>query len=133
MRCDGADLCGSGVQVSVTGCSQALGYCGRRGRHVWRESPRRDEWDAMSTAAQPTTTDTPHTDPSDLREMTNSPSGRLLVQRTLFTGPDTRIEPGMYADTDLSRVRLDRRRAHLGPGARLSANTYFGRFPALPD
>ena len=84
----------------------------------------------MSTAAQPTTTDTPHTDPSDLREMTNSPSGRLLVQRTLFTGPDTRIEPGMYADTDLSRVRLDRRRAHLGPGARLSANTYFGRFPA---
>ncbi|WP_431818466.1 glycosyltransferase [Gordonia jacobaea] len=84
----------------------------------------------MSTAAQPTTTDTPHTDPSDLREMTNSPSGRLLVQRTLFTGPDTRIEPGIYADTDLSRVRLDRRRAHLGPGARLSANTYFGRFPA---
>lgn len=55
---------------------------------------------------------------------------RVLVQRTLFNCPHSRVEPGMYVDADLARVRLTRTEAALDPGATLSTNTYFGRFAA---
>ncbi|GAA1482369.1 glycosyltransferase [Gordonia sinesedis] len=54
----------------------------------------------------------------------------MLVQRTLFTGPHPRVEPGMYVAADRSRITADRTAVRLDRGASLSTNTYFGRFAA---
>lgn len=55
---------------------------------------------------------------------------RMLVQRTMFAGPNPRVVPGMYLDADLARVRPERTAVRLDAGATLSTNTYFGRFAA---
>ncbi|WHU46581.1 glycosyltransferase [Gordonia sp. L191] len=55
---------------------------------------------------------------------------RMLVQRTLFAGPNPRVVPGMYVDANAALVRSDRTTVRMEPGAILSTNTYFGRFAA---
>ncbi|MGW5521998.1 glycosyltransferase [Gordonia sp. NPDC003950] len=54
----------------------------------------------------------------------------VLVQRTLFAGPNPRVVPGMYVDANMAMVRPDRTEVRMEPGAILSTNTYFGRFAA---
>ncbi|EGD56978.1 glycosyltransferase [Gordonia neofelifaecis] len=53
---------------------------------------------------------------------------KTLLQRTFFASETPRIEPALYADG--TAVRAERDRAVLSDGARLSTDTYFGRFAA---
>ncbi|WP_104479976.1 glycosyltransferase [Actinokineospora auranticolor] len=59
-----------------------------------------------------------------------TPPTRWLVHRTLF-GPPRDTEPeDLYCVVDRGVAVVDRDRALVRPHARLSTNTYFGRFPA---
>lgn len=55
---------------------------------------------------------------------------RIVVQRTLFSGPNPLVVPGMYVKSNPAKVRTDRTKVRMEPGAALSTNTYFGRFAA---
>jgi galactofuranosylgalactofuranosylrhamnosyl-N-acetylglucosaminyl-diphospho-decaprenol beta-1,5/1,6-galactofuranosyltransferase len=54
---------------------------------------------------------------------------RLVAQRGFFTAPFDRVPDEVYATAE-GDVSLRRAGALLGPGGRVSQNTYFGRFPA---
>ncbi|NYD38505.1 glycosyltransferase [Actinomycetospora corticicola] len=60
----------------------------------------------------------------------SAPAGRLVVQRGLFSGPTADIPDEMYVE--VAAGHAERRRGHVRVGAfaRVSTNTYFGRFPA---
>lgn len=54
---------------------------------------------------------------------------RLVAQRGFFTAPFDRVPDEIYATSE-GDVACSRAVALLGPGGRVSQNTYFGRFPA---
>jgi galactofuranosylgalactofuranosylrhamnosyl-N-acetylglucosaminyl-diphospho-decaprenol beta-1,5/1,6-galactofuranosyltransferase len=54
---------------------------------------------------------------------------RLIAQRGFFTAPFDRVPDEIYATSE-GDVACSRAVALLGPGGRVSQNTYFGRFPA---
>jgi galactofuranosylgalactofuranosylrhamnosyl-N-acetylglucosaminyl-diphospho-decaprenol beta-1,5/1,6-galactofuranosyltransferase len=54
---------------------------------------------------------------------------RLVAQRGFFTAPFDRVPDEIYATSE-GDVARSRAVALLGPGGRVSQNTYFGRFPA---
>ncbi|MEP9417449.1 glycosyltransferase [Gordonia sp. VNQ95] len=54
----------------------------------------------------------------------------MVVQRTVFAGPNSRVNPGMYVDADIAAVRTERTEVRMDAGVTLSTNTYFGRFAA---
>jgi len=59
--------------------------------------------------------------------------GRLLAQRGLFTGPSDLVSQALYARvSDHSKGIVTRTRDTMvvGPNAKVTTNTYFGRFPA---
>ncbi|MGH3951790.1 MAG: glycosyltransferase, partial [Pseudonocardiaceae bacterium] len=56
--------------------------------------------------------------------------GRLLAQRGLFSGPSDSVSRDLYAEVLEGAVSRTRDCVTLEPSARLSGNTYFGRFPA---
>ncbi|MGH3516894.1 MAG: glycosyltransferase [Haloechinothrix sp.] len=56
--------------------------------------------------------------------------GRLLAQRGLFAGPSELVSKDLYAEVAEGVVARSRGGITLEPSARVSCNTYFGRFPA---
>jgi galactofuranosylgalactofuranosylrhamnosyl-N-acetylglucosaminyl-diphospho-decaprenol beta-1,5/1,6-galactofuranosyltransferase len=60
----------------------------------------------------------------------HEPSGRLVAQRGLFTGPSPLVSDDLYAQIEVGIARRDRDRLDLEPSAAVTLNTYFGRFPA---
>ncbi|WP_305093453.1 glycosyltransferase [Prescottella sp. R16] len=63
-----------------------------------------------------------------LRE--HATSGRLVVQRGLFTGPTPRVKDEMYARIVSGSAHRERFAVHLDKGAVIDTDTYFGRFAA---
>ncbi|WP_019818644.1 glycosyltransferase [Saccharomonospora saliphila] len=57
-------------------------------------------------------------------------AGRLLTQRGLYAGPSDVVSKDLYAEVLEGVVARERDRITLEPSARISGNTYFGRFPA---
>ncbi len=57
-------------------------------------------------------------------------SAAELLQRTLFAGPVPSAPAELYAVTERGTVQRERGRLVLQPGARVTTETYFGRFPA---
>ncbi|MFC4005066.1 glycosyltransferase [Prauserella oleivorans] len=55
---------------------------------------------------------------------------RLLAQRGLFAGPSDVVSKDLYADVAKGVAARHRESVTLEPSARVSGNTYFGRFPA---
>jgi galactofuranosylgalactofuranosylrhamnosyl-N-acetylglucosaminyl-diphospho-decaprenol beta-1,5/1,6-galactofuranosyltransferase len=55
---------------------------------------------------------------------------RLLAQRGLFFGPSALVPEDLYSVVERGTARRERTRVQLSPGARVSTNTYFGRFHA---
>jgi galactofuranosylgalactofuranosylrhamnosyl-N-acetylglucosaminyl-diphospho-decaprenol beta-1,5/1,6-galactofuranosyltransferase len=55
---------------------------------------------------------------------------QLLVQRGLFFGPSPLVPEDLYSVVERGAARRERRRVTLAPSARVSTNTYFGRFHA---
>jgi galactofuranosylgalactofuranosylrhamnosyl-N-acetylglucosaminyl-diphospho-decaprenol beta-1,5/1,6-galactofuranosyltransferase len=55
---------------------------------------------------------------------------RLVAQRGLFDGPSPLVSSDMYAVVEEGRAHRRRATVRLEPHARVSTNTYFGRFPA---
>jgi galactofuranosylgalactofuranosylrhamnosyl-N-acetylglucosaminyl-diphospho-decaprenol beta-1,5/1,6-galactofuranosyltransferase len=55
---------------------------------------------------------------------------RLLAQRGLFFGPTALVPEDLYSVVEAGAARRERDRVVLAPGARVSTNTYFGRFHA---
>ncbi|HET6499442.1 MAG TPA: glycosyltransferase [Amycolatopsis sp.] len=60
----------------------------------------------------------------------HTPHGRLTAQRGLFSGPSPVAPKDLYAEVIEGVVTRKRDSIALEPSARVSANTYFGRFPA---
>lgn len=60
----------------------------------------------------------------------HTPSGRLLAQRGLYAGPSDVVNKDLYAEVVEGVVARKRDTITLEPSARVSGNTYFGRFPA---
>jgi galactofuranosylgalactofuranosylrhamnosyl-N-acetylglucosaminyl-diphospho-decaprenol beta-1,5/1,6-galactofuranosyltransferase len=58
------------------------------------------------------------------------PPDRLVVQRSLFAGPDPDAPDDLYCVLDEGVAERERGRLVLDGHARASTNTYFGRFPA---
>ena len=56
--------------------------------------------------------------------------GRLVTQRTLFAGPTSRAPDQLYCKVEAGVSERQRARLHLHEHARVSTNSYFGRFPA---
>ena len=56
--------------------------------------------------------------------------GRYVLQRTMFAAPAPALPDDLYAVIDRGAVTRERDRVLLGPGSRLTTETYFGRFPA---
>ncbi|WP_216212991.1 glycosyltransferase [Amycolatopsis aidingensis] len=59
-----------------------------------------------------------------------APQGRLLAQRGLYAGPSDLVSKDLYAEVVRGVAARGRRGVTLEPSARVSGNTYFGRFPA---
>ncbi|AXB48858.1 glycosyltransferase [Amycolatopsis albispora] len=59
-----------------------------------------------------------------------TPSERLLAQRGLFAGPSEVVSKDLYAEVTLGVAARRRTGVTLEPSAKVSGNTYFGRFPA---
>ncbi|PRX47933.1 galactofuranosylgalactofuranosylrhamnosyl-N-acetylglucosaminyl-diphospho-decaprenol beta-1,5/1,6-galactofuranosyltransferase [Prauserella shujinwangii] len=59
-----------------------------------------------------------------------APHSALLAQRGLFAGPSGLVSKDLYAEVLGGAVTRERERITLEPAARVSGNTYFGRFPA---
>lgn len=57
-------------------------------------------------------------------------SGRLLAQRGLFAGPSEVVSKDLYVEIVEGVATRRRDTVSLEPSARVSGNTYFGRFPA---
>ncbi|SFP19078.1 glycosyltransferase [Saccharomonospora viridis] len=57
-------------------------------------------------------------------------TGRLLTQRGLFAGPSDLVSKDLYAEIVEGVATRRRETVILEPSARVSGNTYFGRFPA---
>jgi galactofuranosylgalactofuranosylrhamnosyl-N-acetylglucosaminyl-diphospho-decaprenol beta-1,5/1,6-galactofuranosyltransferase len=76
-------------------------------------------------AAAPATTDAVR---DALVEHTAPP--RLVAQRGLFSGPSKLVSDDMYAVVEQGLADRDRTGVRMEPHARVSTNTYFGRFPA---
>ncbi|RBY89849.1 glycosyltransferase [Blastococcus sp. TF02A-26] len=55
---------------------------------------------------------------------------RLVAQRTLFDGPSPLVPTDLYAQVTLGIADRERSTLSLQPYARVTTNTYFGRFPA---
>ncbi|NIH86068.1 glycosyltransferase [Amycolatopsis granulosa] len=60
----------------------------------------------------------------------HTPQGRLTAQRGLYTGPSPIVSKDLYSEVLEGVVNRDRDGVTLEPSARVSGNTYFGRFPA---
>ena len=57
-------------------------------------------------------------------------AGHMVLQRGVFTGPTSDIDPGLYSTiVGICRHR-ERRSVQLAPGSTVDTDTYFGRFPA---
>ncbi|MFI6026344.1 glycosyltransferase [Amycolatopsis magusensis] len=59
-----------------------------------------------------------------------APQDRLLAQRGLFAGPSDVVSKDLYAEVTLGVAARHRAGVTLEPSAKVSGNTYFGRFPA---
>jgi galactofuranosylgalactofuranosylrhamnosyl-N-acetylglucosaminyl-diphospho-decaprenol beta-1,5/1,6-galactofuranosyltransferase len=59
-----------------------------------------------------------------------APQGRLLAQRGLYAGPADVVSKDMYAEVEDGVAARTRESVTLEPSAKVSGNTYFGRFPA---
>jgi len=59
-----------------------------------------------------------------------APQGRLLAQRGLYAGPADVVSKDLYSEVIEGVVSRQRDVLRLEPSARVSGNTYFGRFPA---
>ncbi|EIE97168.1 glycosyltransferase [Saccharomonospora glauca] len=57
-------------------------------------------------------------------------TGRLLAQRGLFAGPAEVVSKDLYAEVVGGVATRERETVSLEPSARVTGNTYFGRFPA---
>ena len=60
----------------------------------------------------------------------HTPQGRLTTQRGLFSGPSLIVSKDLYAEVLEGVVTRKRDSIALEPSARVTCNTYFGRFPA---
>ncbi|EHR48666.1 putative glycosyltransferase [Saccharomonospora marina XMU15] len=60
----------------------------------------------------------------------HAPQGRLLAQRGLYAGPSDVVSKDLYSEVVEGVVARRRESVTLEPSARVSGNTYFGRFPA---
>ncbi|MBK1784365.1 glycosyltransferase [Prauserella cavernicola] len=60
----------------------------------------------------------------------HTPQGRLLAQRGLFAGPSDVVSKDLYSSITEGVASRDRESLTLEPSAKVSGNTYFGRFPA---
>ncbi|OXM74420.1 MULTISPECIES: glycosyltransferase [Amycolatopsis] len=58
------------------------------------------------------------------------PQGRLTAQRGLYAGPSPIVSKDLYSEVLEGVVNRGRDGVTLEPSARVSGNTYFGRFPA---
>ncbi|MEU6641320.1 glycosyltransferase [Saccharomonospora sp. NPDC046836] len=89
---------------------------------------------ASATARQPAAVDTaPVTAPAGEGQALfseHAPAGRLLAQRGLFAGPSDVVSKDLYSEIVEGVASRDRLSVTLEPSARVSGNTYFGRFPA---
>lgn len=54
----------------------------------------------------------------------------LVLQRTMFSGPQKWVNDDLYSRIDRGLARRTRHHLHLEPGAHVTTNTYFGRFEA---
>lgn len=59
-----------------------------------------------------------------------APPARLLAQRGLYAGPADSVSKDLYAEVVEGVALRARDRVSLQPSAKVSGNTYFGRFPA---
>ncbi|NKV84786.1 glycosyltransferase family 2 protein, partial [Rhodococcus hoagii] len=57
-------------------------------------------------------------------------SGRLVVQRGVFTGPTPRVKDELYASITSGSAHRERLELRLDKGAVVDTDTYFGRFAA---
>lgn len=60
----------------------------------------------------------------------HEPTGRLTVQRGLFTGPVAKVSEGLYLRICRGSVVTRRENIAVRPDTEVDTNTYFGRFPA---
>lgn len=60
----------------------------------------------------------------------HAPPARLLAQRSLFAGPSDMVSKDLYVEVVEGVAARARGSISLEPSARVSGNTYFGRFPA---
>jgi galactofuranosylgalactofuranosylrhamnosyl-N-acetylglucosaminyl-diphospho-decaprenol beta-1,5/1,6-galactofuranosyltransferase len=58
------------------------------------------------------------------------PAGRIVAQRTLFTGPTPEAPAALYSVAEKGVMVAERDRVILDGHALVTTNTYFGRFPA---
>ncbi|SFB01856.1 galactofuranosylgalactofuranosylrhamnosyl-N-acetylglucosaminyl-diphospho-decaprenol beta-1,5/1,6-galactofuranosyltransferase [Amycolatopsis marina] len=58
------------------------------------------------------------------------PQGRLIAQRGLYSGPSDVVSRDLYAEVLRGVATRKRASVTLEPAAKVSGNTYFGRFPA---
>ena len=62
--------------------------------------------------------------------MLPGPAERLLAQRAFFAAPFHQVPDDLYSVVETGAAMRERHRAVVQPHARLTTNTYFGRFPA---
>ncbi|WP_043837779.1 MULTISPECIES: glycosyltransferase [unclassified Amycolatopsis] len=60
----------------------------------------------------------------------HAPEGRLTAQRGLYAGPAPIVSKDMYAEVVQGNAQRERGSVTLEPSAKVTGNTYFGRFPA---
>jgi galactofuranosylgalactofuranosylrhamnosyl-N-acetylglucosaminyl-diphospho-decaprenol beta-1,5/1,6-galactofuranosyltransferase len=58
------------------------------------------------------------------------PAGRIVAQRTLFTGPTPEAPAALYTVAERGVMVAERDRVVVNGNALVTTNTYFGRFPA---
>ncbi|HEY7598165.1 MAG TPA: glycosyltransferase [Actinophytocola sp.] len=66
----------------------------------------------------------------DERLVEHAPTGRLVVQRGLFRGPDPVCPDDLYAQVTFGAAVRERQRLVVHAGSEVTTDTYFGRFPA---
>jgi galactofuranosylgalactofuranosylrhamnosyl-N-acetylglucosaminyl-diphospho-decaprenol beta-1,5/1,6-galactofuranosyltransferase len=67
---------------------------------------------------------------ADVQFIEHEPPARLTAQRGLFTGPSQLVSDDLYAEVVRGVATRERERLLVAPNAKVSTNTYFGRFPA---
>ncbi|MFF5991458.1 glycosyltransferase [Prauserella flavalba] len=85
---------------------------------------------APATAQQPATNGKAPASEEQALFSEHTPQGRLLAQRGLFAGPSDVVSKDLYSDITEGVASRKRESVTLEPSARVSGNTYFGRFPA---